>query len=202
MDVTGLDKVLVFVAHVRLPKLAMAKVGAQAVVYIPAGRPPHKTGVPLTDAAHRLAMLRLALEHEPWARIWTDEIDRAAKTGQPTYTVDTLERLRKCVGPAMQMRLLIGADQLRLFDTWRDHDRITELAEPLVMIRPPDSRDSLLENLPPGLDRATWSARLIDLPTMDVSATQIRHRVAAGEPIDDVVHPAVAAYIARHRLYQ
>lgn len=190
-------------AHVELPRLAMQQIGAQAVVYIPTGRSPFKVGQQQTPAHHRLTMLQLALQDEPWAVILTDELDRAEKQpDQPSYTVDTLEALRRRLGDAVQMRLLLGADQFRLFHRWHQAQRIIALAQPLVMVRPPATRDELLSKLPPGESTATWSSRMIDLPLLDISATDIRHRLAEGQPTDDLLAPAVADYIHQHGLYR
>ncbi|MEM1212831.1 MAG: nicotinate (nicotinamide) nucleotide adenylyltransferase [Planctomycetota bacterium] len=183
-------------AHAELPPRVAEHLGADAVVYIPAKRPPHKPGRVLADDEHRLAMLRLALTHSdsPVTRlVWPGELHREG----PSYTVDTLEQLRTET-PAT-LRLLIGADQARVFDTWRDHARITALAEPAVMVRPPDTVEALAEELPAG-----WAPRLIPpdvAPVTDVSSTAIRDRLRQAQPIDGLVPPAVAAYIQEHRLY-
>ncbi|MEM6391331.1 MAG: nicotinate (nicotinamide) nucleotide adenylyltransferase [Planctomycetota bacterium] len=183
-------------AHAELPPRVAQHLGADAVVYIPARRPPHKPDRVLADDHHRLAMLRLALTHGkcPVPRlVWPGELDR---TG-PSYTVDTLEQLH-AETPAT-LRLLIGTDQARVFETWRDHDRILALAEPAVMIRPPDTIDSLAAELPAG-----WSPRLIPpdvAPHTDISSTSVRERLRQGQPIDDLVPQPVADYIAKHHLY-
>src|SRR5690606_34942815 len=91
--------------HVELPQLVRAKLHADTVVYVPVGIPPHKDHA-LTPAADRLAMLQLALQGVEHARIDTAEIDRAV-SGRPTYTVDTLEALKRKL-PGTEMRLLIG----------------------------------------------------------------------------------------------
>ena len=108
MDLRTCKKILLFggsfdpphLAHVQLPKLAMQATHADAVGYLPAGRQPFKTHLQQTPAHHRLAMLRLALQDEPWAEVLTDEIDRAAATGDdsPSYLVDTLEAPRARLG--------------------------------------------------------------------------------------------------------
>ncbi|NJL31602.1 MAG: hypothetical protein HC898_08210 [Phycisphaerales bacterium] len=91
----------------------MQAVGAQAVVYIPAGRSPFKVGRAQTPAQHRLAMLQLALKDEPWALILKDEIEQAlSQPDKPNYTVDTLETLRTQLGPSVKLQLLLGADQV------------------------------------------------------------------------------------------
>ena len=188
-------------AHVELPELVREKVEADLVAYIPAAQSPHKLDRRPTPPEHRVAMLRVALEANPHATILLDEIERAA-SGEPSYTVETLEALRHRLPRTTRLRLLIGADQLRAFHQWRAHERIVELAEPLVMVRPPDTRASLLAD-PAAVDRAaTWGSRLIEVPVMNVSATEIRRRVAAGEPLDDLVTPRVREYIARHGLYR
>lgn len=189
------------VGHVALPVAARASVGSKWLAYIPAARAPHKLDKVQTDPTHRLAMLRLAVDGVPDAVVLTDELDRA-NDGVPSYTVDTLERLCEKLPNDVAMRLLIGADQVRIFDQWREPDRIIELAEPLVMVRPPDTRASLLASLPDDKTRETWEGRLVDVPAMDISSTDIRERVARGESITGMVHPEVEKYIAEHGLYR
>jgi nicotinate-nucleotide adenylyltransferase len=178
-------------AHIELPKAACQKLGADAVVYIPAARSPHKLDQAQTPANHRVAMLRRALVDQPWARLWLGEIER--QDDGPSYTVDTLERLRVELGEAVRMRLLIGADQIEKFETWVRHDRIIELAESVVMLRPPVDR----ENLPP-----TWRVRVVEVPAIDISSTRVRQAIEAGRPIDDMVPLQVAQYIHLAGLYQ
>jgi len=191
------------IAHLVLPLRAAEVLGLEAVAYVPAANPPHKHGQPRSSAAHRLAMLRLALAEAPNAVILTDELDRAAKRpAQPSYTVDTLTVLRERLGPGVRMRLLIGADQLRIFPTWRQWRRVVELAEPVVMLRPPQTRAGLWGSLPGELRRAEWESRLVDLPQMEISATEIRRRVARGLGIGGLVHPQVADYVRRWGLYR
>ena len=103
------------VAHVALPMAARQAVGADVVAYVPAAKAPHKLDKVQTDPKHRLAMLRLALGDVKHAMILTDEIDRAAG-GEPSYTVDTLTALREKLGKDVKLRLLIGADQVRIFE--------------------------------------------------------------------------------------
>jgi len=188
-------------AHIRLPLLAKEKVGADLVAYVPAGKSPFKQDEHITSPGHRLKMTQLAVQDVPDTVVLTDEVERGTN-GQPTYTVDTLEALRMHMDPDATMRLLIGGDQLVQFHKWRDYQRIVELAEPLVMVRPPESREELLDALPAGFDRDIWSKRFIDLPEIDISSTQIRRRISRGEAIDDLVPQAVAQYIADHNLYR
>ena len=188
-------------AHVELPELAMRSIGADAVAYVPAAISPLKLDQAPTPARHRLAMLRLALADVAHAVVLSEELDRH-RDDCPSYTVDTLERLRRGLDKDVTLRLLIGADQLRVFDQWRSHGRIVRLAEPLVMIRPPDTRESLLTSLPTNFDADVWARRLIDLPLIDISSSDLRDRVANGQSITGLVAPDVEEYISRHSLYR
>lgn len=206
-DLTPYARLLVFggsfdpphLAHVELPPMVAKRLDADAILYVPAARPPHKLDVVQTDARHRLAMLRLALRGRDDALVITDELDRGLD--EPSYTVDTLEALRRRIEPTAELRLLIGADQLRIFDTWRDARRVEELAEPAVMVRPPGTAASLLAALPDDATRERWSPRLIELPPLNISSTHIREGVRRGEPIAHLVPAAVEAYIREHGLY-
>ena len=188
------------VGHVALPEQVRQAVGADVVAYMPAARSPHKLDQAPTPAVHRLAMLRLALAGQPHALILTDELDRAAD-GRPSYTVETLEGLSRRVGEATRLRLLIGADQVARFDAWRDAARIIELAEPLVMLRPPETATSLLDAMEPD-ERDAWRGRLVEVAAMDVSSSEVRRRVAAGASIAGLVPEGVARYIDEHGLYR
>lgn len=180
--------------------LAREAIGADVVAYVPAGVSPFKRGETGTSAHHRLRMLELALQDVDQAVIVTDELDRA-RDDEASYTVETLERLHDRLREGTRMRLLIGADQLRRFDRWRSPERIIESAEPVVMLRPPDTRDSLLAELPAGYDKHVWGTRIVELPVMDISSTMVRQRVAAGKGIDELVPAGVARYIRENQLY-
>jgi len=189
-------------AHIELPRQVRRQIGADVIAYIPAAQSPHKLDRAPTPPADRLAMLRAALSEAEAeeAVILTDELDRA-EAGEPSYTVDTLAALRERAAPGASLRLLIGADQVLSFDQWREPARIVELAEPVVMLRPPETAESLLANLAPS-QREPWRDRLVEVTPMDVSATEVRRRVAAGEPISNLVPPAVARHIHERGLYR
>lgn len=187
-------------AHIELPGRVRETLGADTVVYIPAGRAPHKLDREQAEPAHRLAMTHLAVADDPHAVVLPIEIER--NPGEPSYTVHTLETLRTMLDPDAVMRLLIGVDQMLIFDQWYQADRIIELAEPVVMLRPPETADSALAALPPDADHEAWQARLVDVPLIDLSSSDLRRRVARGQSIVGDVPDTVADYIARHGLYR
>lgn len=182
-------------AHVELPEAVRVALGADVVVYLPAGRAPHKLDREQTAGVHRLAMLRLALADAMAAGtavVLDDEIRRVEDDGQPSYTVKTLEDLKERIHPDASMRLLIGTDQVRIFESWRDWQRVAELAEPVVVVRPPETLADVPE---------VWRPRVVTVPAADVSSTKVRRRVSAGQPVADMVGERVEAYLMGHGLY-
>jgi nicotinate-nucleotide adenylyltransferase len=192
-------------AHMELPFDAAKQIGADGVMFVPTGSPPHKPG-PIAPGEHRVNMLRAALGDRKAAAISTFEIDREYKA---SYTVDTLDHFRAELGEAVELRLLIGADMAAMFYQWRQPRRIIELAEPVVMMRPPLDVEALLAELPDELsdaERAAWRGRVIACPQIDVASTALRERLAAGEYESEDVRSQlpgpVLEYIRREGLYR
>ena len=100
---------------------------------------------------------------------------------------DTLEQLARAAGDA-ELVLLLGADQYVTLDDWHDPERLRRLATIAVAPRP-------------GVEIAAGSVTLIAMPEMDIASSEIRRRIAAGESIDGLVSPSVAALIAAEGLY-
>lgn len=203
----------VHLAHTSLPQAARAaaKLDDACLLYVPAARSPFKTDSPLASDADRIAMLNLATTNVPNASVWTDEIDRARATNSPSYTIDTLQRLRASIAPAVGMRLLIGADQAASFHKWRDPRTILSLAPALVMLRGSDSATLLNSLKAVGFwnpqELATWSASVVPTPLSPISSTQLRDLLAAAGPaseheLAECLDPAVLQYIRSRGLYR
>jgi len=173
--------------HLWLVRAALDDAGCDRVWVVPAARPPHKPDLALTPIEHRLAMCRAALAALEQVTV----SDCEARREGPSFTIDTLEELAAQVGPGHDWVLVMGADMAADFPTWRDPDAIRARARLAVAARPAG-------RLPPSLGDAD---ELAGTPP-DVSATDIRRRVAAGEPIVDLVPPGIVAYIAAHGLYR
>ena len=184
------------------------------LLYVPAARSPLKARGPVASDAQRLAMLKLALDVPGRRSIWTDEIDRAkwerAHGGErPSYTVDTLRRLRAVLPKRVKVRLLIGGDQATDFHRWKDCRKIIRLAEPLVMAREGVATvNQLYHALPEDFwtrgERAAWCRRMAPNFPMEASSTEVRERIPSA-PRDpeqwEGVNSPVAKYIIKHRLY-
>jgi nicotinate-nucleotide adenylyltransferase len=190
----------VHVGHIELARAARRELGLDRVLVIPAARPPHKLGVELAPAADRLAMVELAVAGEEGLIASPIEVGRSG----PSWTIDTLMALRdeaEAVGQPAQLTLILSADAFAGLPTWHEPERIVRMARIAVAPRPghpPPAPDAL----PPDLRAAASEITILDGPNVDVSATDIRRRVADGLSIDGLVPAAVARYIEEHHLYQ
>lgn len=163
-------------AHIELPARVRDALGADRILYMPAASPPLKAG-PVASAADRIDMLRAALAGDPRAEVSDLEIQR----GGASYTIDTLRALNAGASPGETFRLLIGADQALQFHHWKDAREIIELAEPVVMIRPPaETAAHVLEDIAPHWTAAeldAWRSRFIPVPPMDIASTRLRGEI-------------------------
>jgi nicotinate-nucleotide adenylyltransferase len=179
-------------AHISLLETAVNELALDEMHVIPTGQAWHKSRT-LTDANHRLAMTELAFANCPKVVVDAQEILR---TG-PSYTVDTLRNL--ALGHLLaDLYLIVGADQAAALTTWRDWQEILQLATVCVADRGDTIRVGSLFDA-----EKLFPHRFIHLqmPALAISATQIRSRVAAAQPIDTLVSEPVARYIADHHLY-
>ena len=188
-------------AHVELPRLVADQLDCDVTLYIPAKISPHKLDAPPTAAEHRLRMLELALAACERTAISTIELQRDG----PSYTADTLVQLNQRYPDTTQLFLLIGADHALGFHRWHAWQRILEHAEPAVMLRPPWDRaafESALDATYDDDEAAAWRRRIVDTPSIDISATELRDRLRLGRDVGDWLHPDVQDYIRRHDLYR
>ena len=197
-------------AHLRLAQTALAGLGLASIRWMPSGLPGHRDS-PQASIEDRLAMLRLALGNEPRYRI--DEFE--LRSGQPTYTVHTLARLRKELGPAVPLVFLIGADQLLALDRWKEWTALFDLAHFGVARRPgyPVSAASLPTAVGREFEqrRATPADLLhrpagliipFDMTPLDISASAIREALAGGRTPVGVLPERVLEYAQRHGTYR
>lgn len=183
----------VHLGHLVLAEQCREQLALDEVWFVPAGQPPHKRETALTPGRQRLEMLELAIAGHERFRAVNLELDRSG----PSYTVDTLAALH-AQNPARELFLLIGADSLRDFPTWREPQRIAELAR-VVAVNRGEQPDPDLTAF-----RAAYGDRidLVRMPGLDISATDLRRRAAAGRSLRYLVPRAVEVYIQLHRLYQ
>jgi nicotinate-nucleotide adenylyltransferase len=172
--------------HVAMAHGVRLALGLDRVLFMVANVPWQKSADQVvTPAEDRFAMVALALAGEEGLEASRLELDR----GGVTYTVDTLEQLRR-ERPVDELFLIIGADVVGRLASWHRADMLDSLCAIVAVPRPGAPR-----NERPGVQ---W----VEVATPDVSSTAIRARVAAGEPIDGLVAPVVGDFITAHGLYR
>ncbi len=176
------------VGHLRMARLAQAQLGLDRVLFVPCCQQPLKGTLPVASAFHRAAMVALALAGKDSWLLDVRELDR----GGISYTAETLEALATAY-PRDHFFLIVGGDSLRTFRQWHRHPDILVAAELAVVPRGTAAAD--LGELP---KKRIHTLRGRHLP---VSSTQVRQRLAQGEPVPGLVPQAVAAYIQRQGLY-
>ncbi len=176
-------------AHMALAEAALAELRLDEVRWIPAGQPWQKSRT-MTAAEHRVAMVQAAIAHEPRFTLDRSEVERSGAS----FTLDTVRALA-AAQPGTHWFLLIGQDQYAGLHTWRDWQTLLGLVVLAVANRPGDTRR-------PDPDVQRFPHRMVPLPMLDISSTDIRRRVGAGADISPLVPPAVARYIETHGLYR
>jgi nicotinate-nucleotide adenylyltransferase len=185
--------------HLLLAESCREQAQLDKVWFVPNALSPFKREHPPAAAKHRLEMLQLAIGGHEAFHVSTIEIDR----GDVSYTVETLEQIA-AQQPHATLFLLLGADSLVDFPQWREPERICALAQLLVVRRhgSPEPDYKMLASLvsPQQLRQIQDSA--VDMPLIDLSATDLRRRAAAQHSLRYRTPRAVEKYIETQRLYQ
>ena len=172
--------------HLLVAQAAVEALGLAELRFVPAREQPFKRGRHGAEAVDRARMVELAVAGEPRFRVERLELERPG----PSYTVDTLRALR-AREPGAAFTLLIVADAAAELELWREAAALPALARIVAFARAgaPAPRSALV-------------AETITVPSLEISATAIRDRVAAGRSIRYWVPEAVAEYVAAHGLYR
>lgn len=197
-------------AHVRLALDALETLPLDEVRWIPSGAPGHRNA-PYASAEDRLAMVRLAIAGEPRFTIDTTELDSRT----PTYTVPMLRRLRRELGDERPLVMLIGMDSFLSLPTWRDWEALFDLTHFAVAARPGYAFD--IDELPASLaqvyakrqaEPSTLAVRaqgcIVHFPSvlLDISATDLRARIAQQKSARCLIPETVLSYIESKGLYR
>jgi nicotinate-nucleotide adenylyltransferase len=168
--------------HLILARDAVEQLSLEELLFIPAALSPHKLGQSPSTADVRVEMIRAAIEGEPQLCFDTLELERPA----PSYTIDTIEALRTRE-PGAQFIYLIGEDNVARLSTWHRFDELKKMVQFVVL----DRTGVKTEHPFPTVRRH-----------IDISASDIRNRVARGQSIRYLVPPAVEEIIRRRQLYR
>ena len=182
--------------HVDMALRLAEKLELDCVVLMPTFVPPHKIRESMAAAEHRLAMCRLAAEVSPLLQVSDLELQRAGAS----FTVDTLRALCE-QDPDTQWYLITGADMFVTLRTWHRFEDIANMA--VLCTVPRDGTDTAaLQAYAASLEQDGIRCYVDDAPVLDVSSTEIRDRIRAGENLDGLVPKTVEEYIVQHGLYR
>jgi nicotinate-nucleotide adenylyltransferase len=181
----------IHLGHLILAEEVLDGTGADRILFVPAGVPPHKIGVPVTEARHRLEMVKMAIGDNPRFGVSDVEIRRSG----PSYTIDTLRAIRAGLGDGDELGIIVGADQVMEFETWKDYLTIAEEFRLFLTTRaglpdPDKEKHPHFRN-----------AVLVSIPSVEISSTDVRRRVREGRSIRYLVPREVSWYIREERLY-
>ena len=186
----------VHLGHLSIASAALGQAALEKVLFIPAGQPRLKQSEPSASVDHRLEMVRLATLDIPNYQVCDIEAHRPG----PTYSVDTLVELSDKLGPTADLFFILGLDVLGQLDRWKEPERVLELCQLLVLDRPGEQGfdwTGFYSRIPEAKDRV----QVVTAPLVDVSATDLRNRATAGEPLEGQVPDVVAEYIRQQGLY-
>jgi nicotinate-nucleotide adenylyltransferase len=179
--------------HLVAAQEAYWRLNLERVLFLPARQNPLKRGEPASSAEARCAMVECAIAGDARFELSRLDLDRPG----PSFTVDLLRRL---AAPNQELFFLAGADVLAELPRWHAPLEILELAT-LVVVSRPGAPSPDLGEFEQRLPGAAHRVRLVQSPGVDISSSELRARVKAGQPIRYLMPPEVERYILDHRLY-
>ncbi len=169
------------------------------VVFIPAGSPPHKDAGVLAPVRHRLRMVELAIQSNPAFEVW----DFEARKSELAFTIDTVRAWKAGHAGDGRLCFIIGADTVRELASWKDVDLLLRECDFVPVPRPEwtvETPAELVRRVGRPLAEEV-AARVVRVPGVDVSSSEIRRRIANGRSVRYLLPDAVAAYVREHGLY-
>jgi nicotinate-nucleotide adenylyltransferase len=183
--------------HLVTAETSRWKFGLDKVVFMPTGQPPHKPDRIISAAEHRYRMSLLATFNNAYFLVSRLEIDRPGYS----YTIDTVKEILRQVGPHVDLFFITGADAVLEILSWKNVQELVELCTFIAANRPGFdlSEPSLSGQQPKSLIQ---QIKTIEVPSLAISSTEIRHRIIAGHSIRYLLPESVEEYIKRHQLYR
>jgi nicotinate-nucleotide adenylyltransferase len=182
--------------HLVTAEEALVQFNLDKVVFMPTGSPAAKAEEQVTSAEHRYLMTVLATAPNPDFDVSRMEVDRPGLT----YTVDTLRALRSELGGQAELFFITGADAVWEIVSWKDAEEVAGLATFIAVTRPGYDLDAARRAHE--LAATRFRIEYIEVPSLAISSTEIRRRVASKRPIRYLTPESVVAYIAKHGLYR
>jgi nicotinate-nucleotide adenylyltransferase len=187
----------IHLGHLIVGEAAGERLGLDRLIFMPAGSPRLKEQEPSATPQQRLAMARLAVDDNPCFEVGGHEVERPGLT----YTVDTLEELRRGLEDDAQLYFIVGMDALEQFDRWKEPERLLDLCSLVVVNRVGHQRVDV-NDFVGRYPQAGPGLTLLNAPRVEISSTEIRRRVSEGQSVKYLTPAPVEEYIRREGLYQ
>lgn len=181
-------------AHVEIARQARRELKLDKVIVMPSGNPPHKRGVMLADEKQRCEMVKLAISEYPELEFSDYEVTKQGYS----YTSETLSEFSD-IYP--DIHLIIGADSFFMLEKWHCPETIMRLAAIAVANRGDRPYEELCKYKRRLIDMYNARIEFIHSPNIPVSSSDIRARIEAGKPVDNMLNPKVLEYIKANNLY-
>jgi len=190
----------VHLGHTTVASAAAQYIRAEKTIFIPAKRSPLKSFSPHASDIDRLEMLKLAIAGNEIFEASDCEIKRQS----PSYTLDTVRKFQAACGGGGSIYWLIGADSIEELVHWHDIVELIDECNLAVMYRAGfDKPDFTGYQKLWGRERIEKLQRnIVQTPLINISSTQVRKRLAAGQEVAQILHPTVVSYIRKHGLYK
>ena len=187
----------IHIGHLVIAEAAREQLALSEVIFIPAAQPPHKAGREVAPAEHRLHLVQLATESNPFFRVLDVEMKREG----PSYSYDTLRALVETHGESTDFYFIVGGDEMNTILTWHRISELFALCR-FAAARRQGAPLSLLEVRERLGEEVLARIHSVQAPELEIASTYIRRRLREGRAIRYLVPEKVEAYICKEGLYQ
>ena len=183
------------IGHIMAAQVAYESLPLDIVEFIPAGEPPHKNVSQVSSADVRVTLVQAAISSFPYFSLSLEEISRKG----PSFTVDTLQSLQKKYA-SDELYWFVGGDMLADLPTWREPQKIVEIAHLVVAPRPHVDLECAVYVVRDQFPDVRLT--ILDMPMLDISSSWIKERLRQNRRVDPLLMPTVYELICQRELYQ
>ena len=184
--------------HLVAANEVMHSFDTDGVIFIPAGLPSHKDSSCVTGSEKRFEMTKLAISSNPDFYVSRMEIEREG----PSYTIDTVSRLKSLFSPGCGIYFIAGADSVFQVFSWKNAAKLITMCSFIGVTRPGYNKDELYTRIRNINENFESNIHFLEIPALDISSSEIRERVKAGKSIKYLVPEKVEEYIYKEGLYR
>lgn len=178
--------------HLVIASEAKDKLNLDKVIFVPTGKAPHKK-VKGATPEERYQMVSLAIKGNSSFEVSPIEIEKSNLASRPTFTLETIREFIKIYNKA-KIYFIVGLNEMLKISTWKEPKKLLELCKFVVVTRP-GYESSKLDK------RIASKVMILQVPGLEISASDIRKRIKTGRPIRYLLPPSVEEYIRKKRLY-